>query len=806
LIRVSADLLAIQREEGSAAITRVMGHLARFGQGDRAYIFRLDQGGDTVTNTHEWCDKGITPQQEQLQAVPVSLFEWWMERMYRGEPIHLASLDDLPPEAADGREMLASQGIHSLVALPLRDGQRLLGFLGIDWVRRPTTLEPELVSMLQLGANLIRNSLERQRVLEELETSRQKMELALRGADQGTWNWYPETGRLEVDERWCTMLGLIPDQVPPVISSWENRLHPEDRSRVLALLGEVLDGHNDSYETRHRLRNADGHWIWVLAKGRVMERGPEGRPLRMSGTHLDVSQQERSSRIWRSAFHHSSQLMALTTATDRRFLEVNRAFLQTLGLQRDEVLGRTTEELGLEGAEGLGERIQEQFRREGVVRDFEVSLRARDGRVIQGLFSIDPVELEDDQPCLISSVTDITGLRQAEQHRQQAEASLWQAQKLESIGLLAGGVAHDFNNLLGIIMGYAEMMLEEDQDRGTASRLGSIVEAVERAQALTRQLLMFSRKQVISPRPVAVNRLIENALKMYRRLIGEDIRLHFEPGDELPEVMADPQQLEQVLANLLINARDGIHALGTDRTGAVIRVSTCMEHLEAGNSQSGAHPAGDYLCLEVQDSGCGMEPAVIERIFDPFFTTKALGKGTGLGLATVLGVVSQNAGVIQVHSRPGEGACFRIHWPAIARAEQPGEALVRSRDLPGGSEHILLVEDEPTLLELGRKLLSRKGYSVSPAASAEQAVALAQGLHHPPDLLVTDLVLPGINGRQLAEALQERWPQLRVLYTSGYTHDILDRYDLDRDGHELLHKPYSMADLLSRVRTLLDGE
>ncbi|GAB6096453.1 hypothetical protein JCM14469_27060 [Desulfatiferula olefinivorans] len=395
---------------------------------------------------------------------------------------------------------------------------------------------------------------------------------------------------------------------------------------------------------------------------------------------------------------------------------------------------------------------------------------------------------------------DITEQKKAEEERETLQAQLLQSRKMESVGRLAGGVAHDFNNMLGVILGHAEMAMDQiDPDDPLATDLTAIFEAAQRSADLTRQLLVFARKQIIEPRVLDLNRTVQNTMNMLKRLIGENIALEFRAADDLKPVKMDTSQIDQILVNLCVNARDAITGVGT----IVIETGMVSGRVKAPAGQE-AVADGDYVLLSISDDGCGMDKATQERLFEPFFTTKELGKGTGLGLATLYGIVKQNKGYIHVDSKPGLGTTFRIYLPS--HVETAGEPLIEPSRTPvhGGRETLLLVEDEAAVLHMVERMLTRKGYSVLTAGTPVQAMALSSAHGRSIDLLITDVIMPSMNGRDLAEHLKSDHPGLRVLYMSGYAADVItDENDLDEDS-DFIGKPFGIDDLARAVRRILD--
>lgn len=383
--------------------------------------------------------------------------------------------------------------------------------------------------------------------------------------------------------------------------------------------------------------------------------------------------------------------------------------------------------------------------------------------------------------------------------RKHSEAALFQAQKVEAIGQLAGGVAHDFNNILAVITGYCEMAQRQiDALHPVRPRLDQILKAAHRAAALTRQLLAFSRKQVLKPRPIDLNTIVGDTQKMLGRLIGDHIVVEIRQGTTLGTINADPGQIEQIILNLAVNARDAMPR------GGRLLLETSNEELDEAFAQ--AHPparAGRYVRLVVSDTGEGMTPETLERVFEPFFTTKAEGQGTGLGLATVYGIVKQSEGYIEVESEPGQGATFRIYLPRLDRPKEATGEISRPQT-PRGTETILLAEDTESLREVIQETLQECGYRVMAAADGREALAAARAFDGVIHLLLTDVVMPRMGGADLASALVEERPGLRVLFMSGYADGALSQHGVLGEGVLLIEKPFSTERLAGMVRDALD--
>jgi len=437
---------------------------------------------------------------------------------------------------------------------------------------------------------------------------------------------------------------------------------------------------------------------------------------------------------------------------------------------------------------------QEWARRENMVAFAGYPLMVQE-RVLGAMAMFARHALSEFVPKALASVASALAVgierKRAEEALRQSEERLRQAQKMEAVGRLAGGIAHDFNNLLTVITSYTDLLLE-DLDAGDPVRedVGQIRKAAEGAAALTRQLLAFSRRQALEPRVLSLKTSIASAEPLLERLIGEDVHLTTSVAPDLGAVKADPGQLEQVIINLAVNARDAMP------TGGRLTI-------EAANMDQGE--GGRYVMLALSDTGIGMDEETKSRIFEPFFTTKAAGKGTGLGLATVYGIVKQSGGFIGVHSELGRGTTFQVYLPRVdepAETEAAGAALPEPR---GGTETVLVVEDEPPVRIVTRQVLERYGYAVLEAPDGDTALHLAAKHHGAIHLLLTDVVMPGLSGRQLAEQLARLRPAIKVLYASGYAENALAHHGIPESGISYLGKPFTPETLARRVRDVLDS-
>jgi len=472
---------------------------------------------------------------------------------------------------------------------------------------------------------------------------------------------------------------------------------------------------------------------------------------------------------------------------------VNPAFEQMTGYLREEVVGRNPRILRSGNHDESFYRDLWETISSGQTWSGRLVNKRKDGKLYTEETTISPV-----RDPLGKIVNYVAVKRDITQHLQ-LSGQLQQSQKMEAIGLLAGGVAHDYNNMLGVILGYAELALEKvEPGEPLHDDLEIIITAANRSADITRQLLAFARKQTIVPVVLDLNRTVESMLTMLRRLIGEDIDLAWLPKTGLSAIKMDPTQIDQILANLCVNARAAITGVGkiTIETGnAVFDETYCADHF--------GFVAGEYVLLAVSDDGCGMSKEVMAHIFEPFFTTKEEGQGTGLGLSMVHGIVNQNTGFINVYSEPGKGTTFKIYLPRFVDHAVFTEQEKKT-DIPlSRGETVLVVEDEPALLMMAKMMLGKLGYQVLAAGTPGAAIALAEEHESPIHLVITDVVMPEMNGRELAEWLQSLYPSMKVLFMSGYTADVIAHRGVLKEGVHFIQKPFSIKDLAVKVRDVL---
>ncbi|OWK34176.1 sensory box histidine kinase/response regulator [Fimbriiglobus ruber] len=571
-----------------------------------------------------------------------------------------------------------------------------------------------------------------------------------------------------------------------------NLIHPEDRQSSLAHLERMAGGEAvASFESR--LRTKDGTYRTFLWSG-----APLLDQHAFSVTGHDITSQKRADeelRLRDRAMQSVSQGILITDARqpDAPIVYASPGFVQLTGYGTEEVIGQNCRFLqGMGTDRAAVGRIREAVREAKPCKEELLNYR-KDGTPFWNELSLAPVKNQS------GALTHFVGVQTDVTERRSLEEQFRQAQKMEAVGQLAGGVAHDFNNLLSIITGYSEIILSKaGKDDPIRAFVKEISEASARAASLTRQLLAFSRKTVLEPKVLDLNEVVRETGKMLRRLIGEDILFTNVLDPMISRVKVDPDQLGQMLMNLTVNARDAMPR------GGSLTIETRPVELdqEYARLHSDVRP-GKYTMLAVSDTGTGMPPDVKERIFEPFFTTKGVGTGTGLGLAVVMGIVKQSGGHVAVYSEVNRGTAFKLYFPAVE--DQASRATARS-DVGSvrGAETVLVVEDEDGVRTLVLLILQTHGYKVLAATDGKDALRVVERHQGAIDLLLTDVVMPGMGGREVAQTLQLRFPQMKVLYTSGYTDDAVVRHGILQEETAFLQKPYSLQSLANKVRQVLD--
>ena len=707
-------------------------------------------------------------------------------------------------------EAVRSAGARSLIAAPLDVEGEVLGAVVVG-SRAPNAFTEAQGKILQLLAGYVGVAIrrveeydakqalvaERTAALESLRVSEERFRLVERATNDVIYDWNIVTGALSWNDAVLNTLRLRPEEMP-VVDAWSARIHADDVAVVRADLDAVLAGDGESWSCQYRFRRGDESIATILDRGHIL-RDANSRAVRMIGSMADLTERKRTEEALREA---SETVRALVDASPLAIIVCDvDGIIHVWNAAAERMFGWTTAEILGKPAPHIPDDLNGSFQelRRSILQGESTTGRVtqrirRDGTRIDVDQSMAPLRDAGGRPNFVMSIlADITEQRHL-------EGQLRQSQKMEAVGRLAGGIAHDFNNLLTVIRANADFLTEElepaDARRGEVEE---IRQAADRAASLTRQLLVFSRRQVVQPKTVQLNTIVSSMEQMLGRLIGEDIVLASVLEPDLGTVHGDVSQIEQILLNLVVNARDAMPL------GGAIVVTTEATRLgpEALGWQMPAQP-GDYVQLTVSDTGSGMTTAVQAHIFEPFFTTKEPGKGTGLGLSTVYGIVQQMNGTVVVRSEPDQGAIFSVYLPVVKSdiVSEPA-ADVRASQY-SGTETILLVEDELAVRRLARRALELSGYRILEASHGGEALRVCE--QHPSsiDLLLTDVVMPRMSGAELADRLKPMRPDMRVLFMSGYTEDALGNHGVLSPETDFLYKPFTPDSLRRIVRGILD--
>ena len=652
----------------------------------------------------------------------------------------------------------------------------------------------------RIWQGVVRDITEQRAAEDAHRRSEERFHLAGRATQEVIWDWDVTSNSLLWSDAVFATFGHTPASISGDIQWWYDHVHPEDLSRVKASILTVLAGSGLRWTSEYRYRRGDGSYAHVLDRG-IVARGDDGRPARMVGSMIDMTARIEAAEANRFQARLLDIVEQAVIATDLegRVTYWNAHAGRLYGWTAEEAVGRPILNLTVtpEGATQAAELLHRITR--GESWSGEMQVRRKDGCTFTALVTDAAIFDADGRPAgMVRVSVDATD-------RRQLEEQLRQSQKMEAVGRLAGGVAHDFNNLLTVIKASTELLLEDtDVSDPRREDVRHIADASERAAGLTRQLLAFSRKQILRPSVIYLNTAVTNLLPMLARLLGEDLRIETRLFPALGSILADVGQVEQVLVNLAVNARDAMPS------GGRLVIETAEVVLDAPYAADYAQQEhediipGQYVVLGVSDSGTGMSPEVRARAFEPFFTTKDAGRGTGLGLATVYGIVKQSGGHIRVFSEPGQGAVFTLYFPRLDASAVPPIAHTDEEPPVRGTETILLVEDQRDLRSLASRILERQGYTVLQSENGAEALSLAAGYAGEIHLVLTDVVMPHMSGRAMVEQLRAVRPSATVVYMSGYTDDDVLRRGIMEPGSRFMPKPFAPAELLRLIRDVLD--
>jgi PAS domain S-box-containing protein len=620
------------------------------------------------------------------------------------------------------------------------------------------------------------------------------------GATDVVWDWNLITDTLQFSPSVRTVFHYGPDEPVDDISWWTGHIHPDERGKVVADIHRAIAGRGQFWAAEYRYLRGDGGYAHVFDRGFISRDGA-GNPVRMMGSMFDVTDHKvaeqalhDSERRFRSLIENASDAIAIIDA-EGRFTYASDSYVTVLGFESSELVGRPVFDLVHEEDLAGAVRAFEQIATEagGTV---EITLRCRPTDAGWRLLHARARNRLPDPAVggIVSASRDVT-----QQHA--LEAELVQAQKMEAMGQLAGGVAHEFNNLLTVITSNVDLIVSSIPSQlQIHENLTEIRRAASQASGLTRQLLNFTQRRAEEPRVVNLNEVVIDAQSLLQRVIGDSSVLSVKTSTKAPLVKIDRTQLEHVLMNLVFNARDALH------DGGVVEVATERKKVKQGDTRASAVPPGEYSVLTVRDTGIGMTPETRARAFDPFYTTKEIGRGTGLGLAMVYTIVKQAGGHIDLETSRGTGTTFRIYFPrVVSPTATPLDGTPAARANAGG-ETVLLVEDEEMVRKVVRRTLLSQGYKVIEAANGAEALQLALDDPARISLVLTDVMMPAMGGPELARRLWGQFPDLKIVFLSGYAPDSISAASAIPSGAILIEKPFAIEKLMSIVREVLDGE
>ena len=705
-------------------------------------------------------------------------------RFYAGAPLltsagealgTIAVIDHVPRQLTDAQERSLRALSHQVVA------------------------QLELHRRVEAERRALRDRVDRAEVA--LREGMERFQLVARATNDAVWDWDLLTNALWWNEGFQTLFGYRSDEIEPDLESWTRRIHPDDLVRVKQGIFAIIDRGDASWSDEYRFRKRDGSYAEIFDRGYVL-RDAGGTPVRMIGAMMDITARKVAQEQMRQSEQRYRELVEevreaiFTLAADFAITSMNRAAERILGMTREDLVGQPFFPLVHEADRQLASEMFERVMRGEKPESFELRLICSNGTSVGLEFTITPRHGGDRVVGLLGVGRDVT-------ERKRLEEQLRQSQKMEAIGQLSGGVAHDFNNLLSVIQCNAVMMAAPRAGIDVQECAEEIVQATERAAALTRQLLLVSRKQLMEVTSVNLNEVTSSMTRMFGRVLDAQITLRTALGSDLPSIQGDIGMMEQVLLNLVLNARDAMP------DGGRLTIETTTELVDDAHERRRPDATtGVSVCLRVRDTGSGIPAHVLPHIFEPFFTTKEAGKGTGLGLATVYGIVKQHHGWTEVTSAPAEGTTFAIYLPVRdpARASSRTPLATKASRPKTGTETILIVEDETAVRLILVNLLERRGYTVLHAASGTEALDVWAQHKDRIRLLLTDLVMPGLSGRALAERLRRDAPHLKVIYCSGYSADLAGQGEPLIEGVNFLQKPHHPSKLESTVREQLDRQ
>lgn len=758
----------------------------------RVYIFEHDHETDTMDNTFEWVADGVTPQKEFLQNVRFEDFPWWVNTLKAGKVINYSDIENIPDEGT--RAIFRRQGILSILVVPLFVGDRYFGFIGFDECKRYREWLPEDVDLLQAASRIIAGVLQRKMEEEKLEEANRitKISPSVAFTWKNSEGWPVEF----VSENVRKIFGYSAQEFISGKILYEKCIHPDDLSRVAHEVEKYSKGNEKEFTHKpYRIVTKNGNIKWV-SDWTYIVRDKEGNITHYKGIIQDITEKKQYEawlNLLTSVIKQTSEMVII--ADRQGYVQyANPSFEKITGYSAEEITGKDFCILKYENRDSeFCRRVQATVNNKKTWVG-KIENKKKDGTVYLEFATIFPIlDSKGEITHYAKIARDITD-------EVRIQGYLQQAQKMEAIGRLAGGIAHDFKNILTGIMLSTDMAIgEADPGSQIGEYLSDIKDASETGSNLVKQLLAFCRKQELSPVVLDVNDVIDKISGLISRLIGENIDLRTVPGTDLPPIKMDKAQLERILLNLSVNARDAMP------DGGKLIFRTSLEEIDEELRRE--HPFFDrnrYVVLSVIDTGTGMDEETLSHIFEPFFTTKSKSKGTGLGLSTVYGIVKQSGGYIDVKSEPGKGTAFRIYFPTASYEEKPEKKKEQEIQLEEKvGKYILAVDDEKMILKLLKKVLTKAGYKVYTARTAKEALSKFNQHREDICLLLADVGLPDQKGTQLARQIKEKKPSLGVILTSGYSESDFSGDIHIEEEFEFIEKPFKINEILKKINSII---
>ncbi len=782
-------------------INRTLRLVGQFTNVDRSYLFLISKDSKTLTNTHEWCAKGIEPQIENLKAVPATALPWWMEKLTLFKNIHVPSVANMPAEADSEQKILQAQDIQSVLVVPVFYSQKLLGFIGFDSVKNEKSWTMEDITLLRTIGEIIANKLQSNWAKKDIETLLQNLRERFKEMKQ---LYQVSQLSTELNQPLDDFLQKTVDAIP---AAWQ---HPELTCARIILNEKHFQTQN--FQKTKWVQTVDIHVrgsktgmieVCYLKEIPIKDEGPflkEERVLLESlASHIanyaerkQAEEQIRSVNEKLQRIFDSSTSGIIVVDAGGKITEWNRASEEIFGWKEHEVIGKFNPTVPDDMHDFYFETIRKQQ------KNIEIKALRKDHTLVDILLSSAP--LYDENHTFIGTVgvvSDITDRKHAEKEKAILETKLRRSQKMETIGTLAGGIAHDFNNILTPIMGYTDIaIMSMAPDDPLVDDLKSVLKGAQRAKELVKQILTFSRQIEQERKPLKIHLVVKEAIKLLRPSIPTTIEIRQRIDVSCDEVLADPSQIHQVIVNLCTNAYQSLEEKGGTLTIELkqVEIDATAEKIHLNLKQ------GEYVRLTVSDTGIGMETATIEHIFEPFFTTKAVDKGTGMGLSVVHGIVRSHQGEIIVHSKLGEGSTFHVYLPTIKAGVE--NYKMKTSVILGGQETILVVDDEEAVAKVMKRMLVKLGYNVSVHTSSIEALKTVRQRADKYDLVISDLTMPEMTGLDLSIQLHKIQPDLPIVLMTGYgenvTNDVIKQYGI----HQVIGKPIGMEFLANCVRNV----